>query len=472
MRLSRYRWLVPVPAACALQAVFGLMYASAVFVALLDSVDLTRALGVSALFTSLGITLFGVILHAARSPEAYRCAPRRIALVGALGVAAQAGMAVALRRSSAALLYSFAVVLGLGSGCLYVVSVAVLLAWVPESPGVVTGAGMLCAGLGSVFGVYAFGIAASVLGGAIPAMFVTGVLSGLVSLVAAIVLENPPQGWEPAFEDFGEDEYVYDDEKDPLLQPPHKIAPGMRRRMSVGSRMSVQDTLTDPPFYLLLTSFAAAVGPGFGLVLAFPTMAMVMFGEHVDAANQLFFWVTVAGVCGRLVTGAAIDIFNRPSSCADGSPGVLGAKRINTYLLVQQCVALATMPFFIRHGMLRCFTVAAAAVYITFCGGAVVSACLARAMYSATNATLAFALLGIAIGVGDVTFSWLVAACAEHGSKDVDGFAGHVRDYDVYLYASLAFTLLGVVASHFVSVSKSAYQEEASHPLLLVLPDP
>lgn len=482
MRLSSSRWLGPIPAAFVLQAIYGLLFANGVFASILNDATLTKSLGLSALFISLGITVFGILLHNASHPTVHRNVPRVTAMFGSLAIAAQTLTAYGLYENNSFLVYFSSALVGIGSGTVYVVSIILLQAWVPEAPGLATGMGLLVGGAGTLLGIYAFQVATDMLGGALPAMAVAGIFSGIVSMCAAVLLERPPTGWRPLAETLDQQDesqhgeggfaekgkLVEQKNSDTCLVPvsfnseetesllPHKeIVP------LPPSRLSIIDILADPAFSLAFISVCAAVGPGFGFVLAFSQMVKSFFGVDMAAANQLFFWVTFAGVAGRVAIGVAIDVL---SSAEPSENGFSGSKKANTALLGLQCVALAVMPMCIRRGWINVFAMATAMVYITFSGGAVVSACLARSMFCPENSTLAFALLGIAIGIGRATFSYIIAWCA---NKELVGgvmkilWSQATYEYELFVQLALLASVVGLVSSHYMSPSKAAYKSES-----------
>lgn len=481
MRLSHTRWILPIPAAFVLQVVYGALFANGVFSALLNDPTLIKALGLFALSTSLGITAFGMLLHHASDSTVYSNVPRILALLGSIAIAAQTLMAYALHIASPLLIYFSAMIMGLGSGSIYVVSIIILQAWVPESPGAVTGLGLLLGGAGSLFAINAFQLASDTLGGPIPGMALTGFICSAVSSLAALFIDRPPKGWSPLAEAYHLDQQqnatqsdtcsvTLDDPVD--IRQPHSsmpsysgetqsLLPHKRSAPPPTPRLSTTDILADPAFSLVFISICAAVGPGFGFVIAFPRMINTLFAVDILPANQMLFWVTFTGVAGRIAIGLVIDFF---ASTDASRHGFNGTKRMNTALLALQAIAFATMPFCIRLGFTNIFNVAAALVYITLNGGAVVSACLARSMFSPQNSTLVFALLGIAIGIGRALFSLVIAACGQgHLVGAVSVFsARRIYEYDSFIHCSFLLTAAGLISSHFIKPSKAAYQSGAN----------
>lgn len=438
---------------------FGLLYASGVFIALIDDPSFTLSIGVAGFFTAVGITLAGILMTRVIPPAHAVSAPTYIAAAGSLGLLCQVFMPYALAQHKPALLFVAAVALGLGGGCIYVASVDVLQAWVPEAPGLVTGVGMLCGGAGSLLGIPFYITLVRVMKGPLPAVGVAGALAGVVALAASTFVRRPPTDWAPDGMDSPRTAPITaEDLREEELRVEHELAwllpPSAPRLRPLWPELKVKDILTDKGFFMLLIAFAAAVGPGFGFVLAFQEMVHRLFGVSVGQANTLFFWVTLTGVAGRLVSGVAVDTLQSHESASDDA--LYGAKRANIMLLVAQTVALGSIPISIHNGYVTSFTVASAVVYMTFSGGPVVAACMVRGIFMPNNASLAFSLVAISIGCGDVFFSWIVAWCAQSSRGD-DGYSlmpeRHTEDYNLFLFFGLLWTICGLVASLYIQVS-------------------
>ena len=445
--LSYWRWLGPIPASCLLQSLFGLLYASGVYIALIDDPVFTFAIGLTGLCTSVGITICGITMNRILPSFNISNPPRIIALLGAAGLVSQLGIAQSLITQNKFLLFTSCATFGLGLGALYVASIDVLQAWVPEAPGVVTGLGMLCGGAGSLIALEALRILTHLLNGPIPTLVLIAPSSAAAAFAAAMLIKRPPEQWSPSNED---DNSQLANETQPLLSYQDLITcPSVR----------VLDILKDRAFYAVVIAFAASVGPGFGFVLAFQRMAHDMFSVSLDKANQLFFWVTLVGVVGRLLSGLAVDWLSgkREKDEDNEEIDMKGARRTNMSLLIAQMIALICMPICVRFGWLELFTAMTGVVYVTFSGGAVVAACMARVAFGTKNASLTFSLVGVSIGFGDLFFSWIVALCGEHAlGADIgveDSLKYRVNDYDLFFFLGLVWTMAGIGATAVVEVS-------------------
>jgi MFS family permease len=441
MRLATSRWLYQVPACILLQSSFGAFYACGVFAS--RSPPLTSALGLASGFLSAAITTAGLALHASVAR------PRPLALIAAVLLAAQAVLPLA---STLIALYTAAAALGVAYGILYVVSITVAQAWVPEQPGTATGAVVFAGGVGTLAYVAFNAVLAEWLGSVSRAMAAGAAVQCTVALIAASLISLPPsQMWHPDDDEYTSDTILGIDEEaaqtllDPLAvkqHPQHPID-------AMSEAMTVREMLLDPSFLTLLVTLVAGVGPGFGVVLHGARMQAVLFGVEYTVADRRFFLITLAGVMGRLVTGLGVDMYAaaRSARLSAGSAAFAAGKAINSGLLALQTAALFAMIPLARTGHQGLFAVAIGAVYLTFSGTAVINACLCRSTFSPANTTLAFSLVGLAIGVGDVLFSALVSSCAEHG--EFPG-ADITHEYDLFVLYSLGVSIVGLCASFFL----------------------
>jgi OFA family oxalate/formate antiporter-like MFS transporter len=96
------------------------------------------------------------------------------------------------------LLYlSYGVIGGLGLGLGYIVPVAVLVKWFPERRGLITGIAVAGFGAGALVAAPAAGkLMQSV--GLMPTFAYLGVAYGIVAVLGALFMQNPPEGWHPA----------------------------------------------------------------------------------------------------------------------------------------------------------------------------------------------------------------------------------------------------------------------------------
>lgn len=361
-------------------------------------------------------------------------------------------MAFALIKQLNLLLFAAAAIMGFGCGCLYVASVDVLQSWVPDAPGLVTGLGMLCGGVGSLIGIPLYAGMSTWLGGPVPAMAVAGLLAGTFTLATASCVRRAPRGWDGHPRQVVQHRLNAKDELSALLP----LSESMPKPSSAVDwpALTVREVSRESSFYYLLIAFAGIEGPGFGVVLAFQSMVIRIFSVDVDTANRLFFGVTLAGLVGRLVSGLAVDALQKAVS-TDKDDMLSGARLTNIILLGMQIVAFLVLPVCIAKGHVIAFTIAMAVVYVTFCGGAVVAPCLARGIFMPNNISLIFSLLAFSVGFGDFFFSWAVASSGQT-SINVElpsQRLPHRQDYNLYIFWGVLWSVVGFIASFLIRVA-------------------
>lgn len=464
INLAAFRWRSPIPASCLLQAVFGLAYSTGVFSVLLHSRIFNLAIGFEGLSIAFGILFSGVVMAKCIPPSRYREAPMYIAITGAILLYTQSLMALALVFHLPLLLFASAAAIGLGTGSFYVISVDVLQSWVPEAPGWITALGTVCGGAGSLLGIPFYAALAHWLGGAIPAMTVAGAVAGSVSLFAAFHVQRAPRSWN---EQYLHLKHRYLPEQDEM-ESAHPLLDSVAEPAKPEDEwpdLTVADVFKEASFRYLLVAFLACEGPGFGVVIAFQSMASHLFGVNTDIANQLFFWVTLAALIGRLVAGTAVDELQKRLAPDNRDP-VAGARCTLILLLGLQIVAFLSMPIFIAKGYLISFTVAVAAIYITFCGGAVTASCLARGLFTPNNTSLVFALAALSVGFGDMLFSWTVAGAGSQHLGPVESstqLASSSGEYNFFICCGATLSVLGFAASFPIRAARAIKNCNAIH---------
>lgn len=449
MRLSYWRWLGPIPAAFVLQAVHGLLYAYGIFVSEINNVIFTKAIGLIALFVALGITFFGILLHYTSDPIAHHSIPRLLTILGAILLSAQSLMSYGLVSEMNSLVYIGAGIVGIGSGIIAVVSIIMMQSWAPDYPAIITGLGLLFGGGGTLLGISCFEQFSNKINDPIQAFGIIGLLQTIIAILSGIFIERPPTGWNPLFDN--DDEEYFENEMNLLL-------PDKDSKLSFDdNKLSIFDILSDSAFYKVCICLCAGVGPGFGLVLGFPKMVKSLFGLSNNVANDLLFWVTMFGVVGRIGIGLIIDLL----SSEDEKYGFIGSKVVNQGLLILQCIAFACIPICIKYEWTNGFTLTTCMVFITFNGSSVIAASMSRSVFSAENSTLAFALLGIAMGIGRALFSMVIAFC----SNDTKS----IFEFDSYLHIAFLFSAIGLIVSYHVVPSQTAYSSRANSSVFVDL---
>lgn len=366
--------------------------------------------------------------------------------------------------------------MGCAYGTLYVVSVHVAQLWVPRAPGTATGVVVTASGIGSLLFVR-LNTSLVTSGGGVPAAMriSTGVATALAA-IAVFGMSVPP------LRSFGkeEEEFLMQpkgvaqvEEESPCLIPmsddsSRSSIDGQRKDTpAADTHISASEMIHTSSFWLLLTAVNATLAPGFGIVLAGSRMQTVLLGVPHALADSRFFWITLVGVASRLFVGVLIDLYGKFLTAYNGAQDceLRAAKAVTMLLLVFQTGAIVAARLSIEAQAPRAFAISLAIVYWTFSGGAVVLGCLGKALFP-TASTLAFALVGFSVGLGDVVFSAIVASCASSGrgviGSGVEGAAvlndNRNSDYDLFFIISAVFSTVGYVACE--SIGKTLADKE------------
>jgi OFA family oxalate/formate antiporter-like MFS transporter len=188
------RWIIAL-AGIFLQITLGAVYAWSVF-----RVPLSKQFGWSISQVTLTFTISIFVLGFAAFFGGLwmnRKGPRVVALTAATLY----GLGVFLASFSANKLWwlylSYGVIGGLGLGLGYIVPVAVLVKWFPDRRGLITGIAVGGFGAGALITApVATALIKSV--GVLPTFAYLGVGYFVVAIIAAMFMQNPPEGWLPA----------------------------------------------------------------------------------------------------------------------------------------------------------------------------------------------------------------------------------------------------------------------------------
>jgi len=190
---TRSRWVIAT-AGVFLQIVLGAVYAWSVF-----RIPLSKQFGWSISQVTLTFTISIFVLGFAAFFGGLwmnRKGPRVVALTGG----ALYGLGVFLTSFSANnlwwLYFSYGFIGGLGLGLGYIVPVAVLVKWFPDRRGLITGIAVGGFGAGALITApVATRLIQSV--GVLPTFAYLGVAYFVVAIIAALFMQNPPEGWQP-----------------------------------------------------------------------------------------------------------------------------------------------------------------------------------------------------------------------------------------------------------------------------------
>ena len=186
------RWIIAI-AGVFLQIALGAVYAWSVF-----RVPLSQQFGWSISQVTLTFTISIFVLGFAAFFGGLwmnRTGPRTVALTGA----AFYGLGVFLASFSANKLWwlylSYGFIGGIGLGLGYIVPVAVLVKWFPDRRGLITGIAVGGFGAGALITApVATRLIQSV--GVLPTFAYLGVGYFIVAVIAALFMQNPPEGWQ------------------------------------------------------------------------------------------------------------------------------------------------------------------------------------------------------------------------------------------------------------------------------------
>ena len=186
------RWIIAI-AGVFLQIALGAVYAWSVF-----RVPLSKQFGWSISQVTLTFTISIFVLGFAAFFGGLwmnRTGPRTVALTAA----AFYGLGVFLASFSANKLWwlylSYGFIGGIGLGLGYIVPVAVLVKWFPDRRGLITGIAVGGFGAGAlVTAPVATRLIQSV--GVLPTFAYLGVAYFIVAVIAALFMQNPPEGWQ------------------------------------------------------------------------------------------------------------------------------------------------------------------------------------------------------------------------------------------------------------------------------------
>lgn len=453
-----WRWLGPIPAACILFTVVGTINSFGVYVALLDRPAVTSSTGWSLLASYVGWTITGVILHDAQSDEEYRRKPRAFATVCGLLMMTQVVMAYSISVGANALIKLCAILYGFAYGGLYLISLTMVQAWVPEHLGCITALGTMFMPLGSTVGTAWFQAVANALKDPIAAMAFTGIVNALIILFASQFIDLPPRGWHPHDIDALS-------EKKELLSKSSSYGctqePDVEAQCEVesgnGKPLTPLEMMQSPAFYLIMIAYCAVCVPGSGVAMGFPSMLSLSFGIPVTIGNNWVMWVLLPGVFARLSSGLAVDCLIRRKRGLNVLPSML--LLVNTILSLQ-LLAIALMPLFIRLGLPIPFTILCCVVMFVFSSCDVALSCLVRFMFTPLNSSLAFSSLGTTAGILMLAEMVIIS---EHTvgniSKSIDAPVVHPQALNTFFMFIGLIALAGAISSFYLDIDRRAYNK-------------
>jgi OFA family oxalate/formate antiporter-like MFS transporter len=282
------RWWLIVVAALAMGVVSPYQY-------VWSSIEgpLARDLGIPLPQLGLVFTLFVIFQAGSQFPVGWwrdRHGPRVLTGIAAvLAGGSYVGLAYATSVWQLYVLYSLGAI---GVGIVYTVAVNTALKWFPDRRGLTTGVGtMAFAGGAALFVPYVR--ANSAVGAYDDVLRNMGILIGLVVLVAAYVLRDPPAGWASTTSDGGDEDTAADG--------------GLA---GAGRDYTWRETVRTWQFWLMYAMFVAVSGAGLMVTAKVISFAQAMELTENTATLSATVLPIAAGL-GRLVMGDVSDRLDR-----------------------------------------------------------------------------------------------------------------------------------------------------------------
>ena len=277
------RWMI-VLGALLIQVCLGAVYIWSVFKAPLIKEFGWDAASVSFTF-SLTILVFSITtIFAGKLQDAI--GPRWVATGG--GVLYALGLILASKTTSLGYLYAtFAVVGGIGIGAGYVCPLACCVKWFPDKKGLITGLAVAGFGLGGmIFTPVANSLRDSF--GLLPAFAYLGIIYGVVVVIGAQLLKNPPAGYKPAG-----------------WNPP---APAAGK--AGGADFSTGEMVKTPQFVIMWVTYLAGAAAGLMIIANALPIASAQ-GLSVGLAAWAVMIVSLFNAAGRIAWGVLSDKLGR-----------------------------------------------------------------------------------------------------------------------------------------------------------------
>ena len=340
----------------------GVIYAWSVFVAPFEADFGWTRTQVSVVFTIAILSVGSWFVVAGFLQD--RFGPRRVAAAG--GILYAIGFFLASQTDSLLWLYiTFGAIAGAGNGFGYAIPIPVVSKWFPDRRGLAVG--LVVGGYGAGSGIYG-PLAREVL---IPAygwqgtMQISGAVFLVMTLVAAWLLQNPPEGYKP-----------------PSAAP----APGggSAPAAPAGRDYATGEMVRTPTFYLLWIAYCLGSAAG---LMVISQLVPVGTAAGLGAAAGLGLTIGAIGnTGGRVLSGWMSDTFGR----------------LNTLRLMVLLSAVALPVFYIFAGQVVLFYLLLIVIY--YCYGTLLSvfASTCADFYGTRNMGVNYGLLFSAWGVAGI----------------------------------------------------------------------
>ena len=358
------RWLVVVGGVL-MNLALGVIYAWSVFVAPFDADFGWTRTQVSVVFTIAILSVGSWFVVAGFLQD--RFGPRRVAALG--GILYALGFFLASQTESLLWLYiTFGAIAGAGNGFGYAIPIPVVSKWFPDRRGLAIG--LVVGGYGAGSGIYG-PVAREVL---IPqygwqgTMQISAVLFLVMTLAAACLLRNPPEGYKP-----------------PVPAP--APAPGGAPKPAAapaGRDYTTGEMVRTPTFYLLWIAYC--LGSAAGLMVI---SQLVPVGEAAGLGAAAGLGLTIGAIGntgGRVLSGWMSDTLGR----------------LNTLRAMVLLSAVALPVFYLFAGQVTLFYLLLVVIY--YCYGTLLSvfASTCADFYGTRNMGVNYGLLFSAWGVAGI----------------------------------------------------------------------
>ena len=342
----------------------GVIYAWSVFVAPFEADFGWTRTEVSVVFTIAILSVGSWFVVAGFLQD--RFGPRRVAAAG--GILYALGFFLASQTDSLLWLYiTFGALAGAGNGFGYAIPIPVVSKWFPDRRGLAVG--LVVGGYGAGSGIYG-PLAREVL---IPAygwqgtMQISGAIFLVMTLVAAWLLRNPPEGYKP-----------------PTAAPAPAAGSAPPPAAPAGRDYATGEMVRTPTFYLLWIAYCLGSAAG---LMVISQLVPVGTAAGLGAAAGLGLTIGAIGnTGGRVLSGWMSDTFGR----------------LNTLRLMVLLSAVALPVFYIFAGQVVLFYLLLVVIY--YCYGTLLSvfASTCADFYGTRNMGVNYGLLFSAWGVAGI----------------------------------------------------------------------
>ncbi len=375
----------------------GVIYAWSVFVAPFGEDFGWNRTQVSVVFTIAILSVGSWFVVAGFLQD--RFGPQRVAAFG--GILYALGFYLASQTDSLIWLYiTFGAIAGAGNGFGYAIPIPVCSKWFPDRRGLAVG--LVVGGYGAGSGIYG-PLAREVL---IPAygwqgtMQISAAVFLVMTLVAAWLLRNPPEGYKP-----------------PTATPAPAPGAAAAAAAPVGHDFATGEMVRTPTFYLLWIAYCLGAAAGLMVI-----SQLVPVGEAAGLGAAAGLGLTIGAIGntgGRVLSGWMSDTFGR----------------LNTLRLMVLLSAVALPLFYLLAGQVALFYLLLVVIY--YCYGTLLSvfASTCADFYGTRNMGVNYGLLFSAWGVAGIVGPVI---------------AGRVFDatgtYEVAFYVAAALSVVALAA--------------------------